>query len=338
MKEASFYKKLDGNQVKCELCNHFCLIDDGKRGACKVRENRNGELFSLNYGLLVAQNIDPIEKKPLFHYLPGTRSYSIATVGCNFGCAFCQNWDISQAPKTGPLMGKKVSPEDVVREAKEAGCETIAHTYVEPTIFYEFARDVSLLAKKEGIKNVWVSNGFMAQPVLESMIEEGILDAINVDLKSFNEKFYLKTCKGQLPPIKENLKFLAKSPVWLEVTTLIIPGENDSEEEIREVAEFVYGLGEDIPWHVSAFYPAYKMMDVERTPPETLIRAREIGMEVGLKYVYTGNVPGLEGENTFCPECGEVVFKRVGFGLEKKDDGGKCKGCGCEIAGILLKL
>jgi len=310
------------------------LIGDGKRGICGVRENREGVLYSLSYGKLIAQNVDPIEKKPLFHFLPGSRAYSISTVGCNFGCEFCQNWDISQSPKGGgEVDGIDFTPEEVVAQAKEAECEVIAHTYVEPTIFYEFARDVSLLAKKEGIKSIWVSNGFMSREVLESMIEEGILDAINVDLKSFNEKFYLSKCKAKLGPVKENLKFLAKSDVWLEVTTLLIPGVNDKESEMREVAEFVLELGEEVPWHVSAFHPAYKMMDVPRTSAETLVRAREIGVEVGLKYVYTGNIPGLEGENTYCP-CGELVIKRVGFGVRRNDEGGKCSGCGATIAGV----
>ncbi len=335
MHEAKFYKKLDGKQARCELCNHFCLIDDGKRGACGVRENRDGVLYALNYGKLVAQHVDPIEKKPLFHFLPGSLAYSISTVGCSFGCEFCQNWDISQAPKQGrEIGGIDFTSEEIVTAAKEAGCDSIAHTYVEPTIFYEFARDVSLLAKKEGIKNIWVSNGFMAREVLESMIDEGILNAINVDLKSFDEKFYLTKCKARLGPVKENLEFLAKSDVWLEVTTLLIPGVNDGEEEIREAAEFIYGLGDDVPWHISAFHPAYKMVDIPRTPPEVLIKAREIGMDVGLKYVYTGNVPGLEGENTYCPECGEVVVKRVGFGVGLKSRDGKCEDCGFQISGI----
>ena len=329
MYEASFYKQLESGQVKCQLCNHFCLIDEGRRGICGVRGNRDGKLYSLNYGKLIAQNIDPIEKKPFFHFLPRSTAYSISTVGCNFGCEFCQNSEISQASKNGgAVIGLEVSPEEVVVAAKEFDCKSIAYTYVEPTIFYEFAREVSLLAKKEGIRNIWVSNGFMAREVLESMIEEGILDAINVDLKSFSADFYLKKCKAKIEPVKENLKFLAKSPVWLEVTTLLIPNVNDSDSEIREAAKFVLELGDDIPWHVSAFHPAYKMLDVSITSAETLVRAREIGLDVGLKYVYTGNIPGLEGENTYCPKCG--------FDINREYDCGECAGCGTKISGVYI--
>lgn len=335
MKEASLYIKLKNKSVQCGLCNHSCVIDDGKRGVCGVRENRSGKLFSLNYGKLIAQHIDPIEKKPFFHFLPGSQAYSIATVGCNFGCLFCQNWEISQSPKGGGAVdGVEVSPEEVVSEAKRLGCESIAYTYVEPTIFYEYARDVSVLAKKEGIKNVWVSNGFMSKEMLDDLIENGLMDAINVDLKAFSEKFYLTKCKAKIGPVKENIKRLVKSPVWLEVTTLLIPGLNDSDDELKKCADFMMELGGDVPWHVSAFYPCYKMMDILPTPPATLLRAREIGLKAGLKYVYVGNVPQLDCENTFCPNCGKMVIERLGYSVRRNDDGGKCRKCGKKIAGI----
>jgi len=335
MYEASLYKKLKNEKVKCSLCNHFCLIDDGKRGACGVRENINGKLFSLNYGKLVALHVDPIEKKPLFHFLPGSRAYSISTVGCNFGCLFCQNWDISQSPKGGGFVdGEFIEPKEIVRLAKENDCKSIAYTYVEPTIFYEYARDVSVLAKKAGIKNVWVSNGYMSQDVLDDLIGNELMDAINVDLKSFSAKFYLTKCKAKIDPVKRNIKFLAKSSVWLEVTTLLIPDANDSESEIRSCADFLAGISKDIPWHVSAFYPAYKMLNSDPTPPDKLMKARDIGLNSGLKYVYIGNLPCLNAEDTSCPKCGEIFIKRSGYDVLKNDNCGKCRICGEIIKGF----
>lgn len=302
-----------------------------------MRENRDGVLYSLNYGKLVAANVDPIEKKPFFHFLPGTTAYSIATAGCNFRCSFCQNWEISQAAKGGkPVEGTEVAPEEVVRAAKAEKCASIAYTYVEPTIFFEYAYDVSVLAKKEGIKNVWVSNGSTAPKVLKNLMKEGLMDANNVDLKAFNPAFYQRFCGADLEAVKENLKLLAHSDTtWLEVTSLLIPNHNDSEEEIRAMATFVFReLGAGVPWHVSAFYPAYKMLDVPPTPASTLVRAREIGLEVGLHYVYTGNVPGLLGENTFCSHCGELLIERQGYCVTRHDRKGVCKKCGTSLAGV----
>ena len=277
MQEAAFYKKLDNNLLQCLLCNHHCRINDGKRGICGVRENREGILYALNYGKVIARHLDPIEKKPFFHFLPGTKAYSISTVGCNFGCKFCQNYDISQYPKnSGEIIGEELTPAQIVQEALETNSASIAYTYTEPTIFYEFAWDIMQLAKEKGLKNIWVSNGFTDKKVLMKM--KGYLDANNVDLKAFTEDFYQKYCLAKLQPIRENLILLKKLGVWVEVTTLIIPGLNDSEEELQGMARFIaQKLGTETPWHVSAFYPCYKMMDRPRTPPETLIKAREIG-------------------------------------------------------------
>ena len=335
MKEAMLYESMSENRVRCNLCSHHCKIHEGKRGICGVRENRGGKLYSLVYGKIVAEHIDPIEKKPLFNFLPGSRAFSIGTVGCNFYCKHCQNADISQYPHEhgGEIVGQDRRPEQIVASAKAAGCETIAYTYTEPTIFYEFAYDTAILAKKEGIKSVFVSNGYMTP---ESARQIGsYLDAINIDLKAFTDKFYKEVCGGRLKPVLETIRLMKELGVWVEVTTLIIPGLNDGEQELRDIARFVKGIGPDIPWHVTQFYPTYKIVDRPRTPVETLRRAREIGMEEGLRYVYEGNVPGEGGENTYCHACGALLIER--FGLEligNRLQDGKCPKCGIRIDGV----
>lgn len=335
MQEARFYDKLEENKVQCHLCGHECKIDPGKRGICAVRENRHGTLYSLVYGMVVAENVDPIEKKPLFHYLPGSRSYSIATAGCNFQCLHCQNYDISQYPRHhgGKIPGVPRSPEAIVREAKARRCATISYTYTEPTIFMEFALDTARLAKAEGIRNVFVSNGFMTEQSAAAMAE--YIDADNIDLKSFREDFYRKICKAKLKPVLDTIQRLKKAGLWIEVTTLVIPGLNDSEGELREIANFLKDIDPGIPWHVSAFYPTYQMLDRPRTPAATLLRAREIGLQAGLRYVYTGNIPGQGGEETSCYQCGEVLIDRIGYtirGFILKD--GKCPKCQAPIDGV----
>ncbi len=332
MIEAKFYKKLNGN-VRCLLCRHRCVISEGKRGICGVRENRGGKLYSLVYGKLIAYHVDPIEKKPLFHFLPGTYSYSIATVGCNFSCLHCQNWEISQLPKGDKhIPGKEISPEDVVEEAKLTNCRSISYTYTEPTIFYEFAFDAAKLAHKENIKNVFVTNGYINDEPLEEISK--YLDAANIDLKGFNRDFYRKVCGADLDEVLDSIKLYKKLGIWIEITTLIIPKYNDNEDELREIAEFIKNeLGKDVPWHVTRFHPDYKLTDVSPTPVETLRRARDIGYDVGLRYVYEGNV--FEGENTYCYNCKELLIERRGFDVLKyniKD--GKCPKCGSKIAGI----
>jgi len=335
MQEARFYEKEAEGKVQCHLCAHECKIDPGKRGLCHVRENQDGTLYSLVYGMVVAENIDPIEKKPLFHFLPGSRSYSIATAGCNFMCLHCQNYDISQFPKRheGNIPGMAREPQAIVEQAKFNRCATISYTYTEPTIFMEFAQDTARLAKEQGIRNVFVSNGFMTGESAAALAE--VIDGDNVDLKSFRDDFYRKVCKARLQPVLDTIERLKKLGVWLEVTTLVIPGHNDSTEELTDIAQFIKGVGPEIPWHVSAFYPTHQMLDRPRTPPETLLRAREIGLKAGLRYVYTGNIPGQGGENTYCYGCGELLIERVGYAIKGFIlQEGKCPKCQAAIDGV----
>ncbi|MCK4509372.1 MAG: AmmeMemoRadiSam system radical SAM enzyme [Desulfuromonadales bacterium] len=335
MKEAMFYKAGKGNEIICELCNHHCHIKEGKRGICGVRENRGGVLYSLVYGRMIAENIDPIEKKPLFNFLPGSKAYSIATVGCNFHCLHCQNYDISQYPhlNNGEIAGKKRTALAVVDDAERTGCASICYTYVEPTIFYEFAYDCSVLAHKRRLKNVFVSNGYMAPEVTRQLAP--LLDGINIDIKAFTDDFYKKVCKARLQPVLDNVKLMHELGVWVEVTTLLIPGLNDSPEELRDIARFVKSVSPAIPWHVTAFYPTYKMLDREPTPVATLRKAREIGIEEGLHYVYEGNIPGEGGENTYCPGCGAELISRYGFSIRQNNlADGRCNTCGQQVAGV----
>ncbi|NPA95577.1 MAG: AmmeMemoRadiSam system radical SAM enzyme [Thermodesulfobacteria bacterium] len=335
MKEAYFYEKKADNTVKCNLCAHHCTIRAGKRGICQVRENQGGVLKSLVYGKLISQNLDPIEKKPLFHFLPGSRSYSISTVGCNFQCLHCQNWQISQYPRmnNGAIIGQDTSPNEVVQDAIINGAQSISYTYVEPTIFYEFAYDAGVIARSRGVKNVFVSNGYMTQETCKHSVD--FLDGINIDLKAFTDKFYKEVCKARLQPVLDSIRLMHELGIWVEVTTLVIPGWNDSPEELRDIARFIKDVSPSIPWHVTAFHPTYRMIDRQPTPVATLRKAREIGLEEGLKYVYEGNVPGEGGENTFCPSCGELVIARYGFAImENRLRQGKCPKCNEPIDGI----
>jgi len=330
-----FYTLLPEGEIRCHLCNHRCKIKEGKRGICGVRENRDGKLYSLVYGKIAAENVDPIEKKPLFHCLPGSRAFSIGTVGCNFHCKHCQNFHISQYPQQhkGQIIGEDRTAAQIISAAKAVGCETIAYTYNEPTIFYEFAYDTALLAQRGGIRNVFVSNGYMTSDAAQAIAP--YLDAINVDVKAFNDKSYKKLCGARLKPVLDTIQLMKKLGVWVEVTTLIIPGLNDGDQELRDIARFVKGVGREIPWHVSQFYPAYKLMDRPPTPVATLRRAREIGMEEGLRYVYEGNVPGEGGENTYCFACGAKIVERYGLTLiQNRLQDGNCPECGKRIDGV----
>jgi pyruvate formate lyase activating enzyme len=334
MKEAMFYESLGDNAVKCNLCSQRCKIADLKRGICAVRENRNGRLYSLVYGKVVARAVDPIEKKPLFNFLPGSRAYSIATVGCNFRCKNCQNFEISQMPKArNVILGQDVPPEETVMAAKQNSCESIAYTYTEPTIFFEYAYDTAKLASKEGIKNIFVTNGYITE---EALIEiKPYLDAANIDLKSFSDGFYRKNCGARLKPVLDSIRLHKSLGIWIEITTLIIPTLNDSEDELRKIAEFIKEVGEEIPWHISQFYPTYRLLELPRTPITTLRRAREIGLEAGLRYVYEGNVPGEAGENTYCYKCGKRLIRRYGYQiLENKIKNSVCPYCGAKIDGV----
>jgi pyruvate formate lyase activating enzyme len=334
MQKARLYTSHDG-QVRCDLCSHHCRIKAGRRGLCGVRENRGGELYSLVYGKLVAENIDPVEKKPLFHLYPGSLSYSIATRGCNFHCLHCQNASISQVgtdDDPGRFCGNR-SPEQVVAAALAAGCRTISYTYVEPTVFFEFAYDCCLLAAESNIGNVFVSNGYMSEQATRLLAP--VLTGINIDIKSFRDEFYRSVCGARLQPVLDTVRLMHALGVWVEVTTLLIPGRNDSPDELKEIALFLAGIDRQIPWHVTAFYPTYKMTEEPRTPLATLEMAREIGLAAGLSHVYEGNIPGSGGENTRCPDCGMEVIVRRGFAvLANRLVNGACPGCHAAIAGV----
>jgi pyruvate formate lyase activating enzyme len=321
-----------GLTVHCFLCAHHCRIAPGDRGLCGVRENRDGVLYTLVYGCPVSTAVDPIEKKPLFHFMPGTLTYSLATVGCNFTCAFCQNAEISQMPRDrGRVAGTRLPPEEVVASALETGCKSIAYTYTEPTIFYEYARDCSRLAGTSGLKNIFVTNGYMTHEMLDDI--GGDLHAANVDLKSFSDDFYRTLVGARLKPVLDSIRRLCKMGVWVEVTTLIITGKNDSITELRSLAAFLASVSADIPWHVSRFYPAYRMLDIPPTPVATIESALRIGREAGLNYVYGGNVAGHSSESTACPSCCTVVIERNGFRVDRNSvHDGRCPHCGAKIA------
>ena len=334
MKEAYLYDKQSGAKVRCFLCSHRCLIADGKRGVCCVRENKEGTLYSLVYEKLISANVDPIEKKPFFHFLPGSRAFSVAAPGCNFRCLHCQNHEISQLPRDKEIiMGEKASGEEIVSLALKYNCASISYTYTEPTIFFEYAYDTAKIARTKGLKNNFVTNGYMTAEALDMIAP--YLDGANVDLKSFSEAFYKKVCGARLKPVRESIHKMHALGIWVEVTTLIIPTLNDAVGELREVARFLLSVSPAIPWHVSAFYPTYRMMDKPRTSPEIIRRAREIGLEEGLKYVYTGNIPGAEGENTSCYHCQKVLIRRHGYQIaENSITEGKCPHCGTSIEGV----
>jgi pyruvate formate lyase activating enzyme len=289
MKLCHLYKK-EKNSVRCLACSHKCLIKKNKTGICSVRKNINGKLYLLVYGQIVAEHVDPIEKKPLFHFLPGTISYSIGTVGCNFKCDWCQNFDISQASKQGIIFGKKRTPEQIVKSALEENCKSIAYTYNEPAIWSEFIKKTSKLAKKFKIKNILVTNGYFSKESLDYL--NGLIDAANIDLKSFKEETYQKYCGAKLKPVLETIKKMHRQKVHIEITTLLIPELNDSKEELKEIAEFIYSIDNkgEIPWHISRFFPMYKMFDKKITSIETLKTAEEIGRQAGLKFVHLGNI------------------------------------------------
>jgi pyruvate formate lyase activating enzyme len=335
VREASFYEKQSEKKVRCNLCRHHCLIPDGKRGICGVRENHEGVLYTLVYGKPCSWHVDPIEKKPLYHFFPGSKAFSIATVGCNFRCLHCQNHEISQLPReTNKIAGFALTPEQVVEQACGEGCRSISFTYTEPTMFYEYAYDIARLAKGAGLANNFVTNGYIEEDPLTAI--QPYLDGANIDLKGFSPAFYNKVCGAKLEGVLASIKKYKSLGIWIELTTLIIPKYNDSDEEFRQIAAFIANeVGPETPWHVSAFYPTYKLTDSIRTPSETLIRAREIGLDVGLRYVYTGNIPGLDGEDTYCYNCKKDVIKRWGFAItERRITDGNCSYCGARVDGV----
>jgi pyruvate formate lyase activating enzyme len=334
MHEAMLYDKMPDNRVRCRLCAHRCIIDDGHRGICQVRENREGVLFTLVYGRTISQSVDPIEKKPLFHFYPGSRSFSIATPGCNFRCAWCQNWEISQMPRERHLIGgHPATPDQLVEEARRTGCRSIAYTYTEPTVFFEYAQDTARLARAAGLGNVFVTNGYMTCETLD--IAVSWLDAANVDLKAFRDATYRRHIGARLQPVLDSLKKMKDLGIWLEVTTLVIPGLNDDPAELRELVEYIVReLGCDTPWHISRFFPGYRMRDVPPTPVATLRQAEEIGRTAGLRYIYLGNVS--ESADTLCPGCGRELIRRLGFQVVENaiSRSGRCPACGESVAGV----
>jgi pyruvate formate lyase activating enzyme len=334
MREAMLYEGLGHQEVKCHLCAHRCLIKNQKRGICGVRENQDGRLLTLVYARAIARHVDPVEKKPLFHFQPGSRTYSIATAGCNFRCVFCQNADISQMPRDlKRILGEEFPPEQVVSACRRSGCSSISYTYTEPTIFFEYAFETAKLARAAGLKNIFVSNGYMTPEALDTI--HPYLDAANVDLKAFTDEFYKEQCGAKLAPVLDSLRKLKTMGVWLEITTLLIPTLNDSDRELTAIAMFIKDLGPETPWHVSRFHPTYRLTTVSSTPVATLRRAREIGLQAGLHHVYTGNIPGDEGEKTFCHHCGRVLIDRYGFSTGRYAiQNGRCHDCKTRVAGV----
>jgi pyruvate formate lyase activating enzyme len=336
MQEAMFFTREDDTHVRCGLCRFHCLIKDGARGICGVRENRGGILYSLVYGKICAEHVDPIEKKPLYHVMPGSATYSIATPGCNFRCKHCQNYSISQVPHDEPIRGLARTPGEIVEQARTTQCRSISYTYTEPTVFFEFAYDTARLARKAGLKNIFVTNGYITREALTKI--SPFLDAANIDLKGFSEEFYRDIVHARLSEVLDCIIEYRKQGIWIELTTLIIPGLNDAEDELKGIASFIMThLGADTPWHVSQFFPTFDLTDRPRTPVATLQKAREIGLAAGLHYVYEGNVPGAGGENTRCPSCSALLIERYGFTIiTNRISKGACPDCGTKIAGIGL--
>lgn len=332
MKQALYYKLLKNEIIECQLCPHYCKISNEKVGICKVRQNKDGKLYTLNYAKPVAMHLDPIEKKPLFHFLPGKLVFSIGTVGCNMGCLHCQNWDISKATPI-EYKTKVVSPEKTVELAIENNSQIIAYTYNEPTVFFEYMLECSKIAKQTTLKNIIVSNGYINPKPLEELYQ--YLDGANIDLKGFSNEFYKKICAAKLEPVLDTLKILVKNKVWVEITNLVIPTKNDDMKEIEEMCKWIKtNLGAGVPLHFSRFHPDYKMLDIEVTPTSTLENAKQIAQKY-LDYVYIGNIITKEHENTYCPKCGELLIQRIGYQIIKNTIvEGKCNKCQHPIPGV----
>ncbi len=328
-------KPLDKGVVECLACSHHCKIPKGKTGICGVRYNKDGQLYLLVYGRAVAYHVDPMEKKPLYHFFPGMPIFSFGTVGCNFRCLFCQNWDISQFHKENPIerimeSGVPFPPADIVGYCLENKIPAVAFTYNEPGIFFEYAYDTAKLAKEKGLKTVYVSNGFETKEALDKILP--YVDAINIDLKGATEEFYVKICGGHIQPVKDNIKYLWDKGMWVEVTTLVVTGHNEDEQGLTEIAKFLAGVSPDIPWHISRYFPMYKMKEPP-TSVDSLEKAYKIGKKAGLRYIYVGNIMGMNHENTYCPKCNELLIERFGYEVNDYLDKGKCPKCGEKIAG-----
>lgn len=337
--EALLYEKFENKLIHCYLCSHHCRIAEGKFGFCGVRQNIAGVLYTYAYGKVAAAHADPIEKKPFYHFFPGTFSLSIATIGCNFRCGFCQNWEISQQsfrePREGGVTdsrGESFLPQEIVDLAIRNKCKSISYTYTEPTIFFEYAFEISKLARQKNIYNCFVTNGYMTEECIRLI--RPYLDAANIDLKFFKDSSYKKVCAASLEPVLNSIRLMRELGIWVEVTTLVVPGENDSEEELSGIARFLCSVDKNIPWHISRFYPDYKFTGREATPLETLKKAQGIGIKAGLRFIYVGNVYGL-GLDTYCATCKKTLIKREGFSvLENHTEKGECSYCGSLIPGL----
>ncbi len=335
MLEEMLYEKLAEDRVRCHLCAHHCVIAPGRKGACRVRENQGGVLYTLVYGRTISQHVDPVEKKPLYHFYPGSLAYSVATPGCNFRCKWCQNWQISQMlQEQGLIAGHAATPKQIVASSLETGSRSLAYTYTEPTIFFEYAYDTARLARQAGLTNIQVTNGYMTPEMLEMF--HPYLDAANVDLKAFRNQTYRRYVGAGLQPVLDSLKLMKNLGIWLEVTTLVIPHLNDEPAELRDAARFIVEeLSANTPWHISRFFPAYKLANVPPTPLATLQQAQRIGLEEGLRYIYVGNIPNDRSQDTFCPECGRLLIRRQSFRItEYNIRAGHCPSCGASIAGV----
>lgn len=332
--EASYYETLNGGRVQCQLCPNRCILAKGQRGICGARENQDGKLVSLVYGKVSVTNVDPIEKKPFYHFLPGSKVYSLATVGCNLDCQYCQNWEIAHR-QIEDVETKTMTPEEVVEEAIKSGSPTIAFTYNEPTVGFEFIRDTFKIAKQKNLKTAIITNGYINQEPLQELLT--YLDAVKIDLKSINEKTYQKLIRGNLQPVLDSIKTVYKSGKWLEIVYLVVPGWTDDLEEIKKTCRWVLeNTSSDVPFHLSRFYPNYKLLNLPPTPEETLKAARAFCLQEGLKYVYIGNVENQEGNITYCPDNGEPLIKRKGYFIEenKIDSEGKALECPSKIPGV----
>jgi len=335
MKEALLYEKLKDNLLHCYLCSHHCRITEGKFGFCGVRQNIAGKLYTHAYGGVAAAHIDPIEKKPLYHFLPGSSSFSVATIGCNFRCGFCQNWQISQSSfRQGSGIGEELTSSQIVEQALKNKCRSISYTYTEPTIFFEYALETAKLAKEKGLYNVFVTNGYMTKEAL--LLIKPYLNAANVDLKFFKEASYKKICAASLEPVLDSIRLMKEMGIWVEATTLVVTGENDSEEELSAIAGFIASVDKDMPWHISRFHPDYKFSDYTATSEAVLKKAQNLGAAAGLKFVYLGNVEGL-GNNTYCPACKKLLVEREFFSIiEDNIKQGKCSFCNAAVPGIFI--
>ncbi len=332
--EACFYEKLEGKTIRCHLCPRMCVVVEGQRGYCRVRENREGKYYSLVYGKPCTYHIDPIEKKPFFHFLPGTTAFSIATVGCNLACKFCQNWEISQQ-KPEDVNSYDLSPDEIAQVASQYGCPTIAYTYTEPTVYFEFMVDTAIQSSSRGIRNVMVSAGYINKKPLMELI--GVLDAIKIDLKALSDDFYADVCSGTLQPVLDTIVTIKQANRWLEIVNLIIPTLNDDRKQIENLCSWVVSnVGTEVPIHFTRFYPTYKLKNLPPTPVKSVEIARDIALSKGIKFAYVGNVPaGNPGESTYCPSCGARVIERWGYSVrEIKMINGKCSRCGTNIPGI----